>query len=70
MRKLDCPDPEIQTRYIIKFTIVSNECLDVFCFLFLLCSVCLLLCLFFFLNATFWSEPSYLVLKSSDSVRA
>ena len=50
MRKLDCPDPEIQTRYIIKFTIVSNECLDVFCFLFLLGSVCLLLCLFFSLT--------------------
>ena len=69
MRKLDCPDPEIQTRYIIKFTIVSNECLDVFCFLFLLCSVGLLLFVFF-LNAKFWSEPPYLVLKSSDSVRA
>ena len=25
VRKLDCPDPEIQTRYIIKFTMVSLE---------------------------------------------
>lgn len=23
VRKLDCPDPEIQTRYVIKFTVVS-----------------------------------------------
>lgn len=23
VRKLDCPDPEIQTRYLIKFTVVS-----------------------------------------------
>ena len=23
LRKLDCPDPEIQTRYVIKFTVVS-----------------------------------------------
>ena len=51
MRKLDCPDPEIQTRYTIKFTVVSsNECLDVFCFLFLFCSVCLISFLFFFLT--------------------
>ena len=69
MRKLDCPDPEIQTRYIIKFTIVSNEFR---CLLFLVFTLlCLLAFVFvFFLNATFWSEPSYLVLKSSDSVRA
>ena len=24
VRKLDCPDPEIQTRYVIKFTMVSE----------------------------------------------
>lgn len=30
VRKLDCPDPEIQTRYLIKFTVVSLKDMSLF----------------------------------------